>query len=56
MDHVSINKAATSIGTEYQIVREDGIVLASTCIKHYANVILKAIADDIDHEDDDLHG
>ena len=57
MDHVSINEVATSIGTEYQIVREDGMVLATTHIKYYASVILKAIANDIDIEDDDnLHG
>ncbi len=57
MDHVSINEVVTSIGIEYQIVREDGVVLAMTYIKHYAKVILKAIANDIDFEDDDnLHG
>ena len=57
MDHVSINEVITSIGTEYQIVREDGMVLAVTYIKHYAIIIFEAIANDIDSEDDDnLHG
>ena len=56
-DHVSIEKVNTSYGTEYQIVREDGVVLATTRIKHYAKVIKDAINDDINAEDyDELHG
>ena len=50
MGHVSINKAATSIGTEYQTMQDDGVALATTCIKHCANVVLKAIADGIGSE------
>ena len=52
MDHVYLNKVNTSIGTEYQIMREDGIVLATTYIEHYADVLLKAIAADIGKADD----
>ena len=51
MNHVSIDKVLTSHGYEYQIVREDGVILATTCIDHYAEVILKAIAADIDKND-----
>ena len=56
MDHVSLSKVITSYGIEYQIVREDGVILATTYIKHYADVILQAIAADIDSYDDELHG
>ena len=54
MGHVYLNKVSTSIGTEYQIVREDGIVLATTYIEHYADVLLKAIAADIDKADENM--
>ena len=51
MNHVSLDTVLTSSGTEYQVVREDGIILATTCIEHYAEVILKAIEADIDKND-----
>ena len=54
MDHIYLNKVNTSIGIEYQIVREDGIVLATTYIEHYADVLLKALAADIDSADEDM--
>ena len=53
MNHVSIDTVLTSAGIEYQIVREDGVILATTCIEHYANVILKAIAADIEKNDNE---
>ena len=53
MNHISLDTVITSVGTEYQIVREDGIILATTYIKHYADVILKAIAADIDKNDNE---
>ena len=56
-EHATIEEVNTSCGTEYRIVREDGMVLAVTCIKHYANVIKNAINEDIIAEDyDNLHG
>lgn len=51
MDHVSICTVLTFHGTEYQVMREDGVVLASTFIEHYAKVMLKAIAADIEKND-----
>ena len=39
MNHVSLVEVLTSSGTEYQVVREDGVILAFTYIKHYADVI-----------------
>ena len=53
MNHVSIDTVITSAGIEYQIVREDGVILATTCIKHYADVIFKAIAADIEKNDNE---
>ena len=54
MNHVYLDKVITSIGIEYQIVRDDGIVLATTYIEDYADVILKAIAAAIDKADKDM--
>ena len=51
MNHASIYTVITSAGTEYQIMREDGVILASTFIEHYAEVILKAIEADIEKND-----
>ena len=53
MNHVSLVEVLTSSGTEYQVVREDGVILAFTYIKHYADVIFNAIASDIDKNDAD---
>lgn len=53
MNHVSLVEVLTSSGTEYQVVREDGVILAFTYIKHYADVIFHAIASDIDKNDAD---
>lgn len=53
MNHVSLDRVLTSHGDEWQVVREDGVILATTYSEHYANVILKAIADDIEKNDNE---